>query len=82
MSEYEHYKEAERLASLLVQEGAKEYADSLRSSMIEGCTGTEIFMGIKWNIKNILKLDHLFKETRNCARQLHKELNKALRACD
>jgi hypothetical protein len=82
MSEYEHYKEAERLASLLVQEEAKEYADSLLNSMIEGCTGTEIFMGLKWNIKNILKLDQLSKETKKCARQLHKELNKVLRACD
>jgi hypothetical protein len=82
MSKYEHYKETKRLASLLVQDGAKGYSDLLLDAMVEGATSSEIGMALKWHVKNILKLDSISKETRECARRLHKELNKALQACD
>ncbi|MBY0282209.1 MAG: hypothetical protein K2W94_08680 [Alphaproteobacteria bacterium] len=82
MSNYDYYKETKKLIALLTQDGAEEYADGLLDAMSGSIIGTEIFMDLKWNIKNILKLDYLSKETRKHARQLHAELNKALRACD
>lgn len=76
---YDHYKEAEHLALLLAQDGAKEYSALLLNAMIEGSTGSEICMALKWHTNNILKLDCLSKETRECAQQLWTELDKVLR---
>ena len=82
MLNYDYYKETKKLIELLIEEEAKEYADKLLDAMSGSIIGTEIFMDLKWNIKNILKLDYLSKETKKHARKLHAELNKALRACD
>ncbi len=82
MDVFECYREANNLASLLDQEGAKEHADLILNAMAEGCTGSEICMALKWHIKDILKLDFLSKESKKCARLLHKDLGRIFQACD
>ena len=78
MPKYDHYKEAEHLASLLVQDGAKEYSALLLNAMNEGCTGSEICMALRWHVNNILKLDFISDESRAYAQKLWIELDKVL----
>ena len=81
MEQYNHYEEAERLLQLLIKDDEKEQADFISDAMI-GSTGTEINMALRWNINNILKLDSLSEETRNCAQRLWIELEKAYHMVD
>jgi hypothetical protein len=80
MVTYDHYKEARELAEQLREEKIGSFADKIIGAIEEGSTGTEIFMALRWNIKNLLKTkDYLLSITiRDKASRLYKELDKAL----
>lgn len=76
MGKYDHFVETEKLAQLLVTDKANDQAEALLNALSEGCTGTEINMALRWNIKNILMLDFISEESRICAERLWDELYK------
>jgi hypothetical protein len=50
---YDHYATARALADRLSVEGQSEWAEKLRNVMVEGATGTEIFMGLRWQLQQL-----------------------------
>ena len=78
MNIYDHYAETQELADLLRKENLGDYADALVKAMQEGATGTEIFMALRWNVKNIVATKKCSDLTEVKARRLYQELDKAL----
>lgn len=77
---YDHYKEAKELTEELKKENLRQYADKIIGAIEEGSTGTEIFMALRWNIKNLLKDQKasISNANRAKANRLYIELDKAL----
>lgn len=78
MTSFDHYAEARELASLLREEYLDDFAISLIRAMEEGATGTEIFMALRWNIKQLLEANKCSDLTTAKARRLFEELDKTL----
>lgn len=78
MNTYDHHAEAQELAAMLRKESLGNYADALVTAIQEGATGTEIFMALRWNIKNIIDAKKCSDLTDAKARRLYQELDKAL----
>jgi hypothetical protein len=76
---YDHYAAAKILADRLDAEGQSDWAEKLRKVMTEGATGTEIFMGLRWQLQ---QLKHcgvpLSDQTSRQVDDLSKELDRAL----
>ncbi|WP_154671121.1 hypothetical protein [Paraburkholderia mimosarum] len=49
----EPYQETRTVADLLDAAGLNDYADQLRSALVEGATGTEIYMILHWRLANM-----------------------------
>ena len=78
MNTYDHYVEMQELIDMLRKEGLNNYADALLKAMEEGATGTEIFMALRWNVKNLIESKQCSDIAEIKARRLYQELDKAL----
>lgn len=78
MNTYDHYAETQGLADMLRKEGLGDYSDALLKAMEEGATGTEIFLALRWNVKNLIEAEEFSDASEKIARQLLKELDLAL----
>lgn len=78
MNKYDHYVEAQELIGMLRKEGLSNYADAMLKAMEEGSTGTEIFMALRWNVKNLIESRQCSNMAEIKARRLYQELDKAL----
>lgn len=47
------YEEARTVADLLDVAGLRHHAEQLRSALVEGATGTEICMILRWRLANM-----------------------------
>ena len=63
---------------MLRKEGLGDYSDALLKAMDEGATGTEIFLALRWNVKNLIDAEKCSDASEKKARRLFKELNVAL----
>lgn len=52
---FDYYQEAKEIAGLLKRNGERKWADKIIESIEAGATGTEILMGVRWNIQECLK---------------------------
>jgi len=78
MNTYDHYVETQELIDMLRKEGLNNYADAMLIAMEEGATGTEIFMALRWNVKNLIESKQCSDIAEIKARRLYQELDKAL----
>ena len=78
MNNYDHYKEAQSIISMLQGTSLSIYSEKLKDSMEKGSTGTEIFMALRWNIERLLKEKNLNRSVRDRAQRLWEELDKSL----
>jgi hypothetical protein len=78
MNTYDHYVEMQELIDMLRKEGLNNYADAMLKAMEEGATGTEIFMALRWNVKNLIESKQCSDIAEIKARRLYQELDKAL----
>jgi hypothetical protein len=77
---YDHHAAARTLTVRLDAEGQGAWAEKLRRVLEEGATGTEIFMGLRWQLQQLAGSgDSLSEGTRAQLETLLKELNTALR---
>jgi hypothetical protein len=49
------YEEAKAIADLLDGTGLRERAEYVRRALVEGATGTEIYMILHWRLENIAR---------------------------
>lgn len=75
---YDHYQETEELISMLKNTDIKHYGESLQRAMDEGATGTEIFMALRWHVRQLLAESSMDDVMRAKAKRLLNELDKAL----
>jgi hypothetical protein len=78
MSNFDHYEAAQDLISCLEKDGFIEYASRLRSAMEDGATGTEILMGLRFHLSEIIRLLPVTGELQIRALELLAELNDVL----
>ena len=78
MSNFDHYAAARELISQLAQTGYATESAALTAAMEEGATGTEIFMGLRFHLAEIIKRVPLAGDSRTLASRLLAELNDAL----
>lgn len=76
--EYDHYKEADELITILHTTQLQDYGNTLQAAMDEGATGTEIFMALRWNLEKLLNEQSCTGLVRTKAKRLWAELDKAL----
>lgn len=50
---YDHYSVAKNVADSLDAEGHTDWAKEIRDAMAEGATGTEVFMGLRWQLRQV-----------------------------
>lgn len=79
MKSYDHYSETQELIDMLRKERLDNSADTLVNAMQEGATGTEIFMALRWNVKNILDEKKCSRLTEAKAKRLYRQLDEALK---
>lgn len=75
---FDHYAEANSIIKLLQHEGLTSYADKLTNAMEEGSTGTEIFMALRFYIKELLDNEKLSAFLKAKTKRLYGELDKSL----
>lgn len=56
MARHHIYSESDELAQKLRDKGHVEWADKVESAIAGGCTGTEIMMHLRWELRR-LKVD-------------------------
>lgn len=78
MNNFDHYAAAQDLISCLSKEGYQSDAALLQSVLDDGCTGTEILMGLRFYLSEIVLRTPMKTETNDQAYRLLAELNKAL----
>jgi hypothetical protein len=73
--------EAEELQRRLVGEGHAAWAARLSDTIAAGSTGTEIVMGLRWQLGKLFqdRTIQLSPETRKLVAELTRHLNEALR---
>lgn len=72
------YEEAREIANLLDGAGLHEYAEGVRSALVEGATGTEIYMILRWRLAKIANDVAVAADIKVRARVLHDYLDRAL----
>lgn len=72
------YGEARRLAFELEGAGFSRFSDSILNAIIEGGTGTETFMMMRFKLSQIIGVDNLPPDLKDRAIFLHKKINDAL----
>lgn len=78
--DYDHYAAARTLADRLGTEGQDTWAEKLRRVMEDGATGTEIFMGLRWQLQQLKGCeDSLSDGTKEQIGTLLNALNNSLR---
>lgn len=76
---YDHYAAARALADRLSAEGQGDRAEKLRKVMAEGATGTEIFLGLRCQLRQLKSCGvPLSDGTSGQVDDLLKELDSAL----
>ena len=78
MNTYDHYAEAQELIDMLRRDELNDSADTLLKAMEEGATGTEIFMALRWSIKELIEAEKCSNMIKIKAERLYQELDKAL----
>ena len=77
---YDYYAAAKILADHLAAEGQSDWAEKLRKVIAEGASGTEIFMGLRWQLQQLKRCGvPLSDQTWGQVEDLSKELDRALR---
>jgi hypothetical protein len=72
------YQEARAIADTLDGNGKHEYADQLRSALVEGATGTEIYMILRWRLANIANDTTITADVKKRMRLLQDYLDRTL----
>lgn len=72
------YQEARSIADSLYKAGLHEYAEQLRSALVEGATGTEIYMILCWRLANVANDPIIATDIKTRIRLLHDYLNRTL----
>lgn len=76
---YDHYAVARSIAARLRSEGYEEWSKKLLAAIDDGSTGTEIFMALRWQLREFLKTKPtLSPATDPLIQELLAELDKAL----
>jgi hypothetical protein len=75
---FNQYDEAKNIAVLLKREGYIEQARQITDAMIEGGTGTEIFMILRRRLSTIIDIKDLSPIVRERINVLYLKLNDAL----
>jgi hypothetical protein len=76
----DYYGEGRALGADLWEAGYKEWADKIDSVIQSGSTATEILMGMRWTLGQMLiAQETLPVQLAERARDLEQEINKALR---
>lgn len=76
----DHYAEARALAAKLAEQGYGIWSEQLTEKIAAGATGTEIVMGLRWVLAQLLQNeDELPANLREEARGLHRGLDRLLR---
>jgi hypothetical protein len=78
MNTYDHYEEAKAVAASLAVEGFLDQAKQINDAMMEGRTGTEIFMILRFRLKPLLHVGGLSDATRQRLQFLYSKLDEAL----
>jgi hypothetical protein len=74
------YQEARSIADSLDGIGLHEYAVQLRGALVEGATGTEIYMNLRWRLANMVDDKDVAAEVKTRIRLLHGYLDRALKS--
>jgi len=72
------YEEAREIANVLDGAGLHEYAEGLRSALVEGATGTEIYMILRWRLAEIVNDAEVEADIKARVRVLYDYLDRAL----
>jgi len=75
---YDHYAVARRLAAEVERQGLAEAARAIINIIDEGCSGTEIFMGLRFHLRPLASDLRLGSATRNEIDGLLAKLNDQL----
>ena len=76
----DYYAEARALAAKLTERGYGGWSEQLTGAIAAGATGTEIVMGLRWVLAQMLeKEDGLPADLREEAGGLHRGLDRLLR---
>lgn len=78
MSTYDHYEEARKVAELLEADGFSDQAKQVSDAMVDGKTGTEIFMILRFRLHPLLDAEGLSEATKQRLRVLYSKVNEAL----
>jgi hypothetical protein len=79
MGHYDYYGVAKELSKKLKDENLGDLSSGITNAMEAGSTGTEIFMALRWNVNKILASNECSKGTKEYAKRLYDELDKALK---
>ncbi|KLU26507.1 hypothetical protein EOS_09225 [Caballeronia mineralivorans PML1(12)] len=72
------YQEAKAIADSLDKVGLREHADQVRGALVEGATGTEIYMILRWRLANLAQDLAIPADLKARAILLHDYLDRAL----
>ena len=76
---YDHYAVVNELANKMDSDGHTEWATKIRNILASGSTGTEIFMGLRWQLQQYKNAEtSLSQEFREKIDELIKKLNESL----
>jgi hypothetical protein len=76
----DYYAEARALSAKLTEQGYGTWSEQLTDKIAAGATGTEIVMGLRWVLAQLLQNDDgLPADLREEARRLHQGLDRLLR---
>jgi hypothetical protein len=78
MGPYEHYAEAQSIADIIAGQGYSAAAENIRTAIAAGCTGTEIYMGLRFHLAPLVDAVALDEKTRLRIRMLHDAIDYAL----
>lgn len=80
MEHYDYYVIAKELAKKLKDEKLDSLSNEVTNAMEAGSTGTEIFIVLRWNVSKVLTSNLCSSRTKEFAKNLYDELDKALKA--
>lgn len=78
MNAYDHYEEAKKVAEQLEAEGFPEQAKQVSDAMVDGKTGTEIFMILRFRLKPLLDVEGISEATKQRLQLLYSKVDEAL----
>ena len=78
--DYDHYAEAQRVASGMRLEGFEDHAEAVEDAIAAGFTSTEFLMALRWHLDIFLRSKPAgSKALRSSAKGLRKQIDKILR---